>query len=431
MTKIVKKAVHGDRKAMTELYEANKQKVFCVAQKLLLEDEQAANAAQCVWENVWSRASKADIQTEEEFTQLVVKMTADFCKKYVEEEKGLELSEDQNEMQRFLLVLHKVGGMSKMQLAIYFKNEHHAIQNILDAGDAADPEFAESLSGAEKQVIVPECVDKTAMAVIDRIAVVAEAKDKKKDNVQAILLFVIGVLVLAFIFFGDEIKTAIWGEEVLETESTTEDSISGALTRSTEAEVESETESALTVEEIAEEIGISLLDENLTYYADIEIQDYGTIVIELNQEEAPITAANFVDLAENGFYNGLTFHRILKGYMMQGGDPYGNGTGGSGRPIVGEFLDNGYDNNLSHTRGAVSMARSNEYDSASSQFFIVQEDYPFWNGYYAVFGYVVEGMDFVDAICEAAEPKDANGTIVGENQPVMTSVTIRTEAKAE
>ena len=77
------------------------------------------------------------------------------------------------------------------------------------------------------------------------------------------------------------------------------------------------------------------------------------------------------------------------------------------------------------------MARSNEYDSASSQFFIVQEDYPFWNGYYAVFGYVVEGMDLVDTICEAAEPKDANGTIVGENQPVMTSVTIRTEAKTE
>lgn len=430
MAKVVKKAVHGDRSAMTELYGANKQKVFCVAQKLLLEDEQAANAAQWVWENIWSRASKADIKTEEEFTQLAVKMTADFCKKYIEE-KGLELSGQQGEMQRFMLVLHKVGGMSKMQLAIYFKNEHHTIQNILDSGEAANEEFAECLSEAEKLAVVPESVEKAALAAIDGIAVIAEAKDKKKDNIQALLLLVIGVLVLACIFFGDEIKTAIWGEEVLKTESTTEDSISGALTSSTEAEAESETKPAPTVEEIAEEIGISLLDENLTYYADIEIQDYGTVVIELNQEEAPITAANFVDLAENGFYNGLTFHRIMKGYMMQGGDPYGNGTGGSGRPIVGEFLDNGYDNNLSHTRGAVSMARSNEYDSASSQFFIVQEDYPFWNGYYAVFGYVVEGMDFVDAICNAAEPKDANGTISGEMQPVMTSVTIRTEAKNE
>ena len=430
MAKMVKKAVNGDRSAMTGLYEANKQKVFCVAQKLLLEDEQAANAAKWVWENIWSRASKADIQAEEEFSQLAVKMTADFCKEHMEENDGQVLSERQDEMQRFMLVLHKVGGMSKMQLAIYFKNEHHAIQNILDAGETADPEFAKSLSEAEKLVVVPESVENAALAAIDGIAVIAEAKDKKKDNVQAILLFVIGVLVLACIFFGDEIKTAIWGEEVLEKEFET-DSVSGTLTSGTEAEAESETEPAPTVEEIAEEIGISLLDENMTYYADIEIQDYGTVVIELNQEEAPITAANFVDLAQSGFYDGLTFHRILKGYMMQGGDPYGNGTGGSGRPIVGEFLDNGYENYLSHTRGAVSMARSNEYDSASSQFFIVQEDYPFWNGYYAVFGYVVEGMDLVDTICEAAEPKDANGTIVGENQPVMTSVTIRTEAKTE
>ena len=129
----------------------------------------------------------------------------------------------------------------------------------------------------------------------------------------------------------------------------------------------------------------------------------------------------------------LTFHRIIEGFMMQGGDPNGDGTGGNTDEngdevtIVGEFSDNGYENSLSHTRGAVSMARSSEYDSASSQFFIVHEDSTSLDGQYAVFGHVTEGMDIVDAICEAAEPADSNGTIETDAQPVITSVTIRTE----
>ncbi|MBR6769882.1 MAG: peptidylprolyl isomerase [Lachnospiraceae bacterium] len=164
-------------------------------------------------------------------------------------------------------------------------------------------------------------------------------------------------------------------------------------------------------------------------YADIVIQDYGMITIKLDTESAPITTENFITLAESGFYDGLTFHRIMEGFMMQGGDPAGNGTGDAGYTIVGEFLDNGYENHLSHTRGAVSMARSNDYDSASSQFFIVHEDSTFLDRQYAVFGYVTEGMEIVDAVCENANPIDGNGTILRENQPVITSVTIRTGEK--
>lgn len=171
----------------------------------------------------------------------------------------------------------------------------------------------------------------------------------------------------------------------------------------------------------------TLLDEELTYYADIEIADYGTITVCLDQKSAPITVANFVGLAESGFYDGLTFHRIMEDFMMQGGDPDGNGTGGSENTIVGEFAVNGYDNNLSHTRGAISMARAMDYDSASSQFFIVHEDSTFLDGQYAVFGYVTEGLEVVDAVCESAEPVDDNGTIVAEEQPVIISITIRTE----
>ena len=136
-------------------------------------------------------------------------------------------------------------------------------------------------------------------------------------------------------------------------------------------------------------------------------------------------------LAESGFYDGLTFHRIMEGYMMQGGDPMSNGFGGSDVTIVGEFAANGYDNPMSHTRGAISMARANDYNSASSQFFIMQEDVSaMWDGKYAVFGYVTEGIEVVDAVCAAAEPIDNNGTIPAEKQPVMTSVTIRTEPAA-
>ena len=170
------------------------------------------------------------------------------------------------------------------------------------------------------------------------------------------------------------------------------------------------------------------LDPTLKYYADIEIKDYGKITILLEQDDAPITCANFVKLAKSGFYDGLTFHRIMEGFMMQGGCPEGTGFGGADENIIGEFAANGIMNTLSHTRGAISMARSTPFNSASSQFFIVHEDSTFLDGGYAVFGYVTEGMDVVDAVCSAAKPVDDNGSIPADAQPIMTSVTIRTES---
>ncbi len=171
------------------------------------------------------------------------------------------------------------------------------------------------------------------------------------------------------------------------------------------------------------------LDPDAVYYADIVIQDYGTITVKLEQKAAPITVANFVKLAQSGFYNGLTFHRIMEDFMMQGGCPEGTGYGGSDEDIYGEFLANGFQNPLPHTRGAISMARSNNPNSASSQFFIVHtaKYQSSLDGLYACFGYVTEGMDVVDAICTTAEPVDGNGFIAPEQQPVMTSVTIRIE----
>ena len=160
------------------------------------------------------------------------------------------------------------------------------------------------------------------------------------------------------------------------------------------------------------------------HHVEITVKDYGTIKVELNATEAPVTVENFLKLAGEGFYDGLTFHRIIDGFMIQGGDPKGNGTGGSDENIKGEFSKNGVDNSLSHTRGAISMARAKSYDSASSQFFIVHEDSTYLDGQYACFGYVTEGMDVVDAICKAVPVVDNNGTVLKENQPVIESVKV-------
>ena len=214
--------------------------------------------------------------------------------------------------------------------------------------------------------------------------------------------------------------------EVYEGCFTSDEDPAATATPSTTDEDAYATETA-TSDETADTYTPAALESGVTYTAQIEVEDYGTITVELDQEAAPITCANFVELANSGFYNGLTFHRIIEGFMMQGGDPNGDGTGGSDNNIVGEFTNNGYENTLSHTRGAISMARSSDYNSASSQFFIVQEDSTNLDGDYAVFGYVTQGMDVVDAICEAAQPTDDNGTISAEDQPVITSITILTD----
>lgn len=159
-----------------------------------------------------------------------------------------------------------------------------------------------------------------------------------------------------------------------------------------------------------------------THHATIEVEGYGAIKLELDADVAPVTVANFAKLAGEGFYDGLTFHRIIEGFMVQGGDPNGNGTGGSDEKIVGEFSDNGHPNSISHVRGTISMARSQAYNSASSQFFIMQADTSSLDGQYAAFGHVTEGMDVVDAMCEAARPTDNNGTIAAADQPRIASV---------
>ena len=160
------------------------------------------------------------------------------------------------------------------------------------------------------------------------------------------------------------------------------------------------------------------------HYVEIEVQDYGTITAELDADAAPITVTNFVKLVNEGFYDGLTFHRIISGFMIQGGDPNGNGSGGSAENIKGEFAQNGWDNPIKHERGVLSMARSSMPNSASSQFFIMHQAAPHLDGAYAAFGRVLTGMEVVDAICANTPVTDDNGTVQKANQPVITSIRV-------
>ncbi len=164
-------------------------------------------------------------------------------------------------------------------------------------------------------------------------------------------------------------------------------------------------------------------------HAQIEIVDYGTIEVELYADMAPKTVENFISLAKSGFYDGLTFHRMQEGFVLQGGDPNGNGTGSSGKTIQGEFLKNGFtDNTLSHTTGVLSMARGNDLNSASCQFFIVLDDSAktSLDGLYAGFGKVTDGMDIIEQIAKDVAPYavDSMGSLPKANQPVIKTVKI-------
>lgn len=166
------------------------------------------------------------------------------------------------------------------------------------------------------------------------------------------------------------------------------------------------------------------------HYVEMIIKDYGRITLELDADIAPITVTNFINLVNDKFYDGLTFHRIMDGFMVQGGDPQGNGYGGSSKTIKGEFAKNGVENNISHIRGVISMARSsNSYNSASSQFFIVHEDSTSLDGEYAAFGKVMKGIEIIDQLAKV-KVEDDNGTVLKENQPIIESIGVITQDEA-
>lgn len=167
--------------------------------------------------------------------------------------------------------------------------------------------------------------------------------------------------------------------------------------------------------------GANINSSSGLHHVEMVIKDYGTVKLELNADEAPITVQNFIELANDGFYDGIGFHRLDKDFVLQGGDPDGDGIGGSDKSIKGEFAANGVQNNISHKRGVISMARTGNPNSASSQFFICLEDSTFLDGNYAAFGYVTEGMDVIDNI---RDNTPESGSIPKDQQPVIETIRV-------
>ena len=159
------------------------------------------------------------------------------------------------------------------------------------------------------------------------------------------------------------------------------------------------------------------------YHAEITVKNYGTVKLELDAETAPITVANFVDLAKKGFYDGLTFHRIIDGFMIQGGAANASSKI-KPKTIKGEFSANGVENPIKHVEGVISMARAKDMNSASSQFFIMVGTAAYLDGNYAAFGHVTEGLEIVKQIAKDAKPTDNNGTIPADQQPVIEKIVI-------
>ena len=431
MSILMENAAKGQKKSMLTLYEENKKKVYGFCDILLEDKEKAAAATTEVFNGAWEAIEERGISTEKKFTEYLMASAAKQCRAAlnIKEVTGLKKSTKQflnkvyagdvatglkelhaalkklDPVQRYVYLLVNAGNMDYRELGYILKvkdadaKEYYigvvaALADVLaENGSKLDVAEAKSLlEQAKKAEELPAGVDEACKNKIKECAKHLELDKKWILPLSIIAAMVIGVLIVG----------------VLEMKNTMADK---------------------NLRRTASDYGITLLNEDMAYYVDVTVEDYGKITILLDQEEAPLTAANFVSLAQSGFYDGLTFHRIMEGFMMQGGDPEGDGTGGSDKVIPGEFASNGYKNGLSHKRGTVSMARTEEPNSASSQFFIMQEDNKSLDGKYAAFGQVVEGMDIVDAICADAKPTDDNGTIPADDQPVISYVAIRIRKK--
>ncbi len=429
MQSIMKSAVKGSVTSMMELYEQNRSDVWFVCKSLLQDESEASRTAVNAFKRAFEDVANGVLESEEEFTRFTLRRAVAECKlatlwknkKAFKTPSGynytpvfdpnkLIAAEDWSEtvlaalpeLHRFVCLSASVAGLSPDEIAKTMEISEKVVEKVLASeGTNIDrvcllspsgptekhtaEEFHRCLARRAKETMIPGDVDESVEKLIREICAPIQKRKRGTFIGAGVICAAVAVLLTAVILPTALRKTPDFSDE----------SPAGG-------------EEAF----------------HADYYAVIDIADYGTVTVALDAGAAPETVENFVTLAQSGFYDGLTFHRIMDGFMMQGGDPNGNGTGGAESTITGEFADNGFDNPLSHTRGAISMARSDDYNSASSQFFIVQEDSTYLDGQYAAFGYVTEGMDVVDAICSSAQPTDSNGTIPTDQQPVITSITV-------
>lgn len=475
MDSIIKNAIKGQSKAILKLYENNKGKAMFVAKSLLLDKVKATEAVSKIFMSIWNDMKTSHVEKEADFTNLVIRKTADYCKQVTAKKnsKAYKIPADKNfvissvsikkeendsietyvlatlpELHRFIFVLHTVLKVEKDVIKNLLKIDKDILNHVLDAerenvekiiagsksdASASYESIAEKLRKKETSISVPEKID----SEVKKFAQAAEKPYKENKRKKMIFGGLATVAVCAVVGIGvyfatrpdDNGDTSGTNTNTTTTETTTSQNTGNTSSSDTTENNTTDNNSNTEIDSSVVTKPLIELDETVDYYATIDIADYGNITVKLNQEVAPVSVSNFISLAQSGFYDGLTFHRIIEDFMMQGGAPDGDGTKGAGYNIFGEFTSNGHENNLSHTRGAISMARSTANNSASSQFFICHEDSLWLDGQYAVFGYVTEGMDVVDAVCEKSKPTDDNGTIKPEEQPVITSVKITTVAK--
>lgn len=440
--KLIAKAALGDKKSLDFICEKYGKYVYFFCTTVISDNKKAENAFEKSFKAIFSAISKNP--NTDNLDEIVKSETAKVCKSAISDENNHEngaakmqpfgdkdkipsasaITAEQknifvnalksiNANQRIVILLNLLCDYNTKKIADILKISEDKVQNSLEYGRenikkqlrTSDSKFtkrdiiflmtasANIVKEAAAQAKIPDSFD----SFLDEI-VLSLAKPQKSDKkkawivISAVAVFLVAVIVVFVITSNKSNGSA----------GATNDSASASNVSATIGESQAKG----------------------THHAEIDIKDYGVIKVELNGDVAPITVANFINLANSHFYDGLTFHRIIDGFMMQGGDPLGNGTGGSENTIKGEFSQNGVENNLSHTRGAISMARSTDMDSASSQFFIVQSDSTYLDGQYACFGYVTDGMDIVDEICKNAVTTDSNGSVSAENQPVINSITI-------
>ena len=475
MASLIQKAGSKNRAALTMLYETHKRKVFSLCHALLRNYQSASDVTISVMRSALQMVIDQKLSTEEDFAIFTIKQAAYDCQKELlkqdcsafstSHKQDYRIHDIQTErigkyagplenylnhlpvLQRFVFALRYIGALSASDVSACLDINPETIHRILEAepdnlsriyrtvkahgGQCTSP-TSEMLKTAFKNrtdsETVPHVLDQQILIFIDSVCIPAEQARKKQSRQITVTVSCIVFLIILLLIATAVLRSTSSYEATYDATVTIEPTETTVVPTEA-AETEMEEPFHIREPQAAEEptVEIAENEDTITYTAQIEILNYGTITVALNAEVAPITVENFVALAEGGFYDGLTFHRIIEDFMMQGGDPNGDGTGGSVNTIVGEFAANGYDNDMSHTRGAISMARANDYNSASSQFFIVHEDSTYLDGQYAVFGYVTDGMDIVDKICESAEPTDSNGSIDLDAQPVIKSITIQTQ----
>ncbi len=450
---LVLSAAKGSKRAMTALFDENKNEVFSLCSLLLDDSAKAAQITKEVINSAWNQITVKDIKTDISFGRFLKVEAAKRCGAVIfgKDMKGFKVAKVNTEKQeaaesefysgdidggmrelnstlskidahsRFVYLLKTAGNLSFIHIGQVIIQREAAARYFYETAVSEIESILIGLKVTEAASLLEQYSKELALPEAENEACKQGIKSRTRFEMpskRAIIAIVTAFSVVLLAASAISIWQSLYGgKEFTSGTETTATNGTSSLDKSNNDDAVEKYDGYVPPE----------IDVAKTYYADIAIKDYGKITVKLEPDDAPMTVANFVDLANDGFYNGLTFHRIIEGFMMQGGDPNGNGTGGPGHTIFGEFTSNGFVNELLHTEGALSMARSGDPNSAGSQFFIIHETSPHLDGDYAVFGYVTEGMDIVNKICTDAKPTDNNGTIPASAQPIIESVTIRNE----